>query len=201
MKPFGSAIRYARRYRLDGNPLRRRTDRLETCAVMLAVLLVSVSVWPAILAGRLAYQDALADSRVGPGARQQVTATLMTEVPRARVTFGSEAAVQAPPVLARWTAPDGVVHTGYVPVSQPAAAGSTTRIWIDPSGMPTSPPTAASMVTVKGVGMGAFVVSMTMLLVFTMLRVFRWLVDRRRYRAWDRAWERADELWHRPRRS
>ena len=69
--------RVTRGYRWDRNPLRRRTDRLESALAVAAVLLVLASVWPAVLAGRAAYENGMAETRVGPGGRQQVTATLL----------------------------------------------------------------------------------------------------------------------------
>ncbi|MFC4011389.1 hypothetical protein ACFOY2_29460 [Nonomuraea purpurea] len=191
MKPaVGSIARYTRRYRLDGNPLRRRADRLETWALMGAVLLVLIGIWPAILAGRLAYDSALADSRVGPGARQQVAATLLADVPRAQVTFGT-VAVRPPQVMARWTAPDGRTHVGYVPAPQLAGAGTAIPLWVGPDGLPATAPVSPAMAGFRGAGVGLVMAMTAASLALTAFLVVRWLLDRRRDRDWDVAWERA----------
>ncbi|WP_433428890.1 hypothetical protein [Nonomuraea sp. CA-141351] len=53
-----SVKRWVRRHRPDGNPLRRRSDRLESAALAVAMLFILLSVWPAVVAGRQAYEGA-----------------------------------------------------------------------------------------------------------------------------------------------
>ncbi|MER6583458.1 hypothetical protein, partial [Nonomuraea sp. NPDC001023] len=56
---MNAALLRIRRHRPDRNPLRRRSDRVESAVLAVAVLLVLLSVWPAVLAGRVTYEGGL----------------------------------------------------------------------------------------------------------------------------------------------
>ncbi|MGA5762333.1 hypothetical protein [Nonomuraea bangladeshensis] len=188
-----------RRYRWDRNPLRRRTDRLESALVVAAVLLVLVSVWPAVLAGRATYGAGMAETRVGPGGRQQVTATLLRDAPPARATYG-EMPPQLPRTPARWTGPDGAARTGEVTAPGLARSGTAVRIWIDAEGRPATAPKKPLEIVIRGAGMAVFVVLVAALIAVTGFAAGRWALDRRRYRSWDAAWAIADKRGHGHRR-
>ncbi|MFI6923035.1 hypothetical protein ACIBIZ_24035 [Nonomuraea spiralis] len=186
-----------RRHRPDRNPLRRRSDRLESAGLVVAVLLVLISVWPAVLAGRITYEGGLRNARVGPGFRQQVTATLLREPRSVRAAFGESAASTVP---ARWTTPAGVVRTGRISAPAGTRAGQSVPLWIDHEGDPTTPPPSRTDIVLRGVGMALFTLLLAMLLVAGLLAALLRLLDRRRYAEWDAAWIRADDRWRRPRR-
>ncbi|MCK2216911.1 hypothetical protein MF672_024410 [Actinomadura sp. ATCC 31491] len=190
-----SLMMLVRRYRLDGNPLRRRSDRQESALVAGAVLLVLLSVWPAVLAGLATYEAGMAETRVGPGGRQQVTAVLLEDAPAARASF-SEAAAQPPQARARWTTPEGVARTGDVVAPGLAASGTQVRIWIDGQGRPATPPKKPLEIRFRGAGMTVFVLLTAAMLAAMGLMTGQWLLDRRRYRHWDTAWAVADKRWH-----
>ncbi|MFI6175119.1 hypothetical protein ACIA8R_06220 [Nonomuraea sp. NPDC051191] len=194
---MNAAMLRIRRHRPDRNPLRRRSDRLESAGLAVAVLLVLLSVWPAVLAGRVAYEGGLRDARVGPGHRQQVTATVLREPRPVRPGFGEAATSTVP---ASWTTPAGSARTGQVQVPAGTRAGQTVPLWIDPEGDPTTPPAGHTDVVLRGVGLAAFVQVLACLLVLGAVAALRRLLDRRRYADWDAAWLRADDRWRRPRR-
>ncbi|MFI7707400.1 hypothetical protein [Nonomuraea sp. NPDC049480] len=189
-----------RLYRLDDNPLRRRSDRLESAFVLVALFLVLASVWPAVLAGRLAYESALHDERVGPGSRQQVMATLLQDAPVTRVSF-TEVPTGKPEAVARWTTPEGEARSGQVPVPALAKAGSTVPVWIDASGAPAPPPADPAVLQMRGVATGLLIMLVAAMLALASFAGLRWRMDRNRYREWHIGWARADEAWRRPRQS
>ncbi|MEW9549014.1 hypothetical protein [Nonomuraea sp. NPDC050783] len=194
-----SLMPLVRRYRLDDNPLRRRSDRLESAFVAVAILLVVLSAWPAVLAGQAAYRAGMAETRVGPDGRQQVTATLLEDAPPARASF-SEVPAQPPRARAWWTTPAGAAHTGEVVAPALAASGTRVRIWIDAEGRPATAPKKPLEIQLRGVGMMVFVVLTAALLASGGLLAGRWLLDRRRYREWDAAWAVTAGRWHRRQR-
>ncbi|NUO97334.1 MAG: hypothetical protein HOV97_13145 [Nonomuraea sp.] len=192
-----AAMLRIRRHRPDRNPLRRRSDRLESAGLVLAVLLVLISVWPAVLAGRFTYANGLREARVGPGHRQQVTATVLLDPRPTRVAFGESATAT---VEASWTTPSGAARTGAVQVPATAKAGSTVSLWVDREGAPTTPPPTRADVVLRSWGLAVFVEVIAVLLVVAAVAALRGLLDRRRYAEWDAAWARANDRWRRPRR-
>ncbi|MDP4510509.1 Rv1733c family protein [Nonomuraea turcica] len=187
-----------RLYRHDDNPLRRHSDRLESVFVLAALVLVLVSLWPAVVAGRAVYEGAVQDQSAGTGVRRQVMATLTQDAPPARVSFSEVPAAQ-PETMARWTTAEGAARCGFVPAPSLAKAGSVVPVWIDAAGAPASPPADSAVLAMRGMVMGLLVVLGTGLLVLTAFLVFRRRLDRVRYGEWDAAWVRAGEQRRRPR--
>lgn len=186
-----------RLYRPDGNPLRRRSDRLESAVVVVSVLLVLLSVWPAVVAGRLAYDNALREESTGSRAPRQVMATLLEDAPVTRVSF-TEVPSGRQEAVARWTTHSGEVRIGTVPVRPLAKAGAVIPVWIDAAGKPAAPPADSSVLHMRGVAVGMLIVLVTMFLVLCAFAGFRRWLDRARYREWDADWVRASDRWRRP---
>ncbi|MFI9592828.1 hypothetical protein [Nonomuraea sp. NPDC052265] len=190
--------RRVRLYRPDGNPLRRRSDRLESVAVLVTALVVLAGVWPAILAGRLAYGGALQEESAHAAGRHQVRATLLADAPAAGVAL-TEMPVREQQVMARWTTPSGAARSGPVPVPGAAKAGSTVPLWIDADGRPAPPPADRTVLRTRGVVTGVLLMSAIVLTALGGFAGFRWWTDRRRYQEWEVQWARADEEWGRRR--
>ena len=91
-------------HRFDGNPLRRRSDRIETVVVLAGLMIFIAALWPAVALGRQAYQNGLRAELTGPGHRQAVAAEV--------VDPARGAGWQARTV--RWTTPEGGPRTGKV---------------------------------------------------------------------------------------
>jgi hypothetical protein len=147
-----------------------------------------------VLAGRFTYGNGLRESRVGPGHRQQVTATLLKQP---SLAIGATGAATA---TARWTTPAGRVRTGQIPAPVKAGEGTRVRVWVDREGTPTTPPPSRTDVLMRSIGTAVFVQVTVALLIVSAFTVFRCLLDRRRYAQWEAAWARADDRWRRPRR-
>lgn len=185
---------WVRRYWPDGNPLRRRSDRLEGAGLAVALLLVLGSVWPAVAAGRQAHDAAV---RAGDGGRMRVWATLLADTPVTSLSFG--AVVAGKTTAAWWTMPSGEQRTGQVSAPALAKAGTQVPIWVDAGGRPALAPPGREEVRATAVVTGMMVWTVAAALTAVAFAAFRWLLDRARYRAWDAAWAARTRERRRPR--
>jgi hypothetical protein len=187
------ASRLAARMGLDGNPLRRRTDRLATwlAAQFLVVVLIAVPL-AAIAAFGWASRSGAAELRA-ERAWRVVPAVLLRSVPVADSFAGGVFGYAWVP--ARWTAPDGRVRTGDIPVEVGLRAGRKVSMWVDATGMPTDVPLTHRAVTARA-ATAAAVASILLLLVLSCLACAgRWLLDRRRLADWELAWAIVGPQW------
>src|SRR5947207_10986852 len=130
----------ARRWSLRRNPLRRRTDRIETSLTLL-VALILVTLGPLLVwrVGAAGYRDAVAQAERAARVRLfEVPGVLLDDADKYRTT--SETSVDQGPVPARWTAPDGTARTGSVVPPPDAPSGSVVPVTVDVHGIPTQPP-------------------------------------------------------------
>ncbi|MCW2880576.1 MAG: hypothetical protein JWQ95_4676 [Sphaerisporangium sp.] len=191
-------MRCFRRYRFDHNPLRRRSDRIETVAVLITLLVLVACLWPAVLAGRIVYQRGVMAERAEPGLRQPVTAVLLEDA-ASTTAVSSQGTVLGIKAKARWYTPTGRMRTEVVSVPAQAKAGSTLELWVDGSGRPTTAPRTHPQTVADSVVAGFGVMAGATGVLFLNLAVFRWMLDRRRYVDWDKAWTSAHDRWRRPR--
>ncbi|MEU7227195.1 Rv1733c family protein [Streptomyces chrestomyceticus] len=188
-------------WRWRRNPLRRTTDLLEAWVALAALLVIVLGGGFAGLVAGSAAHDALQRSvRAQAQQRHQVWATPSRAASRPSAAADPEAVAGREMhrrVEARWTAPDGSEHSG--PVAAPGAvrAGERFRIWTDARGRvvprPMDASTARAHAVLAGLGAAAFTGAVA--------AGGRELVTRRmlnrRYRRWDREWERAGQDWGR----
>ena len=187
--------RLLRGRRLDRNPLRRGSDRAET--VVLGALLaafLAAAPFAAHAAGSWAHASAVRDAQARRASLHQVTATLLGAAPvLSGYGLASDFAVEA-----RWRAPDGRVRTGELLVTATAAAGHSTRIWVDRAGRLTGPLSRDQVTGRVQLAVGVAVGGLAVLLI-----VAAWLarrgIDRRRMAAWDADWLANGPRWS-PRR-
>lgn len=95
----------------------------------------------------------------------------------------------------RWTAPDGAVVTGEVPVAIGTRVGATIQVWTSRDGQLTAHPLSDAQVadlTVLGVATGAAALTALIVLVGTL---GRWALVRRRMAAWDADWQSTGPRW------
>ena len=185
--------RFVRRWRLDCNPLRRPSDRVESA--VLAVLVIAFIVaapFAALACGAWVHAIAHRVQATQQASRYQVPAVVL------QVPHGSQAAGYAalvPEAQARWTAPDGKVVSGEVPVSATTAVRTVVRVWITRDGQLTDAPLQdtqvagqADLAATFGVVALAAVVTVTGVLV-------RRALDKRRMAAWDADWRATRRRW------
>jgi hypothetical protein len=201
MKPGRSPRSYwlsrlLRGRRLDRNPLRRKSDRIETA--LLGVLLtafLAAAPFAARAAGSWAYAASAREAQAQQAGAHQVPATLLQAAP----PLSAYAAGAAPDVDARWRAPDGQMRTGQVLVSSAAAAGSTVLVWTNQEGQLADPPLRHTQVVMRAEQAAVGAVISLAIMLFAMGWLARRSLDRRRLAAWDAEWLANGPSW-RPRR-
>jgi hypothetical protein len=180
----------ARKLGLDGNPLRRRTDKIAAgaAALLLAVFLVGaplLSVAAIGWAGRAGAADQRAER-----SWHQVPAVLLQAPPAPARELVGYSRVQA-----RWTAPDGRARTGQILVSTGLAAGQTVPLWVDVAGSPTGPP-PTHRAAVASEATAAVVAAAALGVVLLCLAwAGRWVLDRRRLADWGVTWASVGPQW------
>lgn len=186
--------RVLRGWSLDGNPLRRRLDRIET---MLVLLLIAGFAAAAPLLCRTAattvYRITQREIATQNAALRHVPAVL-TRDPSPSVTYGYTT-VSVLLAQARWTSPAGRQMTGVITAPGGLRRGSTTLIWTDQSGQlvngPQSPDKAATRAALAGL---ASIAALAMVALGT-ARLGRHALSRRRLAAWEADWRVTGPLW------
>ncbi len=194
-RPGRRLDRLARWLGVDGNPLRRGTDRIEA-ALRLVMMIMLVTAVPAaaVFAGQQADQLALNRAHAQRAADHLVNAVLLEQ---AQGTGAPDpyTSVQTTWVLARWQPPGLPPRTGEVLATAGARKGSTVRTWIAPSGAVTAPPLDHRDI----VGDVCIAVVATCLVAWLVLlasgALARRALDRRRLNAWDAEWRASGPLW------
>jgi hypothetical protein len=158
----------ARRLGLDGNPLRRRTDKIATC---LAFLLVAV-----FLVGA----PWLSVAAVGWAGHSETAAQ------QTRSWYQ---------VQARRFATDGRAKADGSPAIAGSAAGRTIRLPTDETGSPAGSAPSRSAVLAREVA--AVVLAPVVLGIVLLCLVWggRWVLDRRRLAGWEAAWAAVGPRW------
>ncbi|MFC0598587.1 Rv1733c family protein [Streptomyces palmae] len=101
-------------------------------------------------------------------------------------------------VVAVWTASDGSRRTGSLRATRPVAGpGDRFPIWTDRHGKPVARPLDGATATTHAVLAGSAAGAVVAGLVEGARRLVVWRLLRRRYAAWDIAWERAGQDWGR----
>jgi hypothetical protein len=183
----------AGRLGLDGNPLRRRTDRIGTwlAAQCLVVALVGVPLVGIAVFGWAARAGA-AEQRAERSWRE-VSAVLLRSVPAPDSVAGGLFGYSWVP--ARWTAPDGRVRSGHIPVEVGLAAGRKVAMWVDATGMPVDVPLTHRAVLARALTAAA-VAGILLVAVLSLLACAgRAAIGRRRLADWGLAWAIVGPQW------
>ena len=187
--------RIARKLGLDGNPLRRRTDKIAAClsVLLLAVFLIGAPFLSAAAAGWAGHHG---DAELrATRSWHQVSAVLL------RSALAPTAVSGYYQVLARWTTPAGRARTGRIPVSTDMAAGRTVRLWVDSAGSPTGNPLNRRAVVADEVAAAVVATSGLGIALLCLAWAGRWVLDRRRLAGWQAGWAAVGPSWTRRFRS
>ncbi|MFF5078060.1 hypothetical protein ACFY36_13490 [Actinoplanes sp. NPDC000266] len=175
------------------NELRRVTDRLE--GLMLFTLVMTFLAGAPLLgwwAGQSAYRTDLRAQRWEQEHIFRAEAVLRGDpVPSVGGRTGATLTARA-----TWTAPDGTPREGAVPVTPNDAAGGRVPIWVDDRGTPRQPPPQRQPAS-QGFMVGAAVVLCAAVATAGLHRIGRALLDRHRYRNWEREWLEVGPRWSR----
>lgn len=196
----GRLARLIRRLGLDCNPLRRRSDRIETwiMAGLVALFLAAAPLfWSGV--GRWVQQGGVREQRAQqtwhPVAAVVVKGT--REPPSQEFRLPMNTTTQ---VLARWQGPRGQQRVGEVTV--PAAdvrTGARLQVWVDRSGRVTGPPLAASELARRVVGAQVLAQVTLAALLLCLAGLARWQLNRRRMADWESEWATTGPRWTRHR--
>lgn len=186
--------RLARGWRPDRNPLRRRSDRVETAVMGVLVAAFAVGApfaWHA--AGSWTYAASAREQHAQSAAWREVPATLLQAAPS--WSGDANAPGTAPEVKARWKAPDGRACTGLVYAPSSGAAGSTVMVWVNQAGQLTGPPLQSSEIAGRtDMGETAAVAALAFTLI-ALAGLVHWALGRRRIAAWDADWLATGPRW------
>jgi hypothetical protein len=187
-------LRAIRGARPDRNPLRRGTDRLETCLLVgLFAVLAVVTPFAAVLAGHASYAAGL-QTRQGQLADRHQAQAVLTKNAGPVSGYSLTAYVLTP---ATWTSVTGVRRSGEVPAEPGSRKGTSINLWTDRNGYLDSPPLnmseAASQADAATVG----VIVAGGVLYITGAAAIRQLLNRRRMAAWDADWVATAPTWNR----
>jgi len=187
--------RFARVLGLDGNPLRRASDRAEAW-IRIGVLLAFLVAGPlaAISAGQWVHNTGMTEARAQAARTHGVRAVLLQPVsPAAGLAVarrGSKAWVRA-----RWEGPGVPPRTGRVRAPVGAASGSVVTLWLDASGKLAAPPLEPGQVITRTVMVAALTPVLVAFALTAALRLTQLLLRRRRLAAWDAAWLTVGPRW------
>jgi hypothetical protein len=184
--------RLARTLGLDGNPLRRRTDKIAAWAatVLAAVFLIGAPLLSGAAVGWAGRAGDAGQPAERPG--RQVPAVPLWAAP----AFASPSGIFAySRVQARWTAPDGRARTGQIPFGTGLAAGRTVPLWVDAGTSPTDPPLNQRAVVARE----AVTAIIATAALGGMLSCLAWagrrVLDRRRLADWEAEWAIVGPQW------
>jgi hypothetical protein len=182
--------RFVRGWRPDRNPLRRASDRAETAVVaLLVIVFLAAAPFTALAAGGWAHAMARHAQLTEEASWRQVPA-LVLSAPSGGGAYTADAQAQA-----RWTAPDGKVITGEIPVPIGTVAGATVQEWVSGNGQLTDAPMQNSQVSGSAyfAGVSGVIALATVLAIVGL--VARRELYKRRMAAWDAEWRSAGPRW------
>jgi hypothetical protein len=186
--------RFVRGRRPDRNPLRRRSDRAETAVlVLLVIVFIAAAPFTALACGGWARAMAHQAQLSQEASWHQVPALVLTVSSGAQGGGGYGGLMSQ--AQARWTAPDGKVVTGEIPVPFGTAAGTTLRLWTTDDGQLTDPPLQDSQVSGSAYFAATFAVIVLAGLLAGIGLLARKGLDRRRMAAWDAEWRVTGPRW------
>ena len=189
--------RLARALGLDGNPLRRATDRAMTW-IRIGLLAAFLAGGPlaAIGAGHWMYHAGMTEARAQAADRHSARAVLL-EPARPPVTRAASSGHDQARALAQWRGPGAAPRTGEVLAASGSPAGSAVTVWPDASGKLTRPPLQPRQVIDQTITVAAVAPAVLALSLLIALRLAQRLADRRRLAAWDAAWSTVGPQWTR----
>lgn len=185
--------RFLRGVRPDRNPLRRRSDKLETFLLAGSIVAVAAAgpfVVPAVAGA--SHAAAVRSQAAERATRHEIKADLLQQA-----ADGGDGYSSATQVLARaqWRAPDGAIRSGVVTAPGGAAKGSAVPIWTDAQGNLTGPPLDAGQIAGQADLAGVAAAGGLAILLLSETVVIRRILERRRLRDWDDDWAVIEPQW------
>lgn len=180
--------------RPDRNPLRRRTDRLET--YLLAGLFVAAAAgapFAAQAAGRAWYADATQTRQAQLATRHEVRAVLA----QSAGVIGEYTLSSQVPTLASWKSAGGTLRAGDVPALPGSPQGTLVTVWTNDNGYLVSPPLTVTQVADQTDAARVAAIGGVIVGYMASTLAIRQLLNRRRMAAWDADWVATARVWNR----
>jgi hypothetical protein len=178
----------------DRNPLRRAFDRAEAViGAALVVVFLAGAPLLSVTASHWARSAAWHAEIVERATTREVHAVLLRSAPPPILADRAMSAMADEP--ARWTAPNGSVRAGQVPIPAGTQAGTTLLVWTDLQGRLTSPPLMPSQV-----GDQTALAALLAPAAFALALATGWLLVRRALTArrlawWEAQWSTTGPSW------
>ncbi|WP_159073485.1 hypothetical protein [Streptomyces sp. RTd22] len=186
----GLSIRTYMRLSASGNPLLRRSDRIQFWVSVLLMALLAVGLPAASLsAGWAAYGSQMHTARVQAAQRHQVSARLTGE-PTDMGTGKQFGRV-------RWTAKDGTERTAVTRVERGTPQGANVKVWVNRHGDLVEAPLRPAVARTTGWIAGSITAGAVALIVLNVRRGISCAMDRRRHTQWGAEWDRMEPRWPR----
>jgi len=187
----------ARRLALDGNPLRRRADKIAAClaAALVAVFLAGAPVLAMVAVGWAGRTAATGHHAAGSWRQVPAVSGQAAAGPAAVEPFGHSW------MPTRWTAPDPRSHAGQIPARGALPAGRTVPPQADTAGTPAGPPPARRAVLTRQAAAAVTAVAVLEIVLLCLARAGQWVLDRRRLADWEAEWATVGPQWTRRFRS
>jgi hypothetical protein len=183
------------------NSLARGSDKLESATLTFTVI-AALLLGPIMLVfGSIVHADMVETAGQQERTRHPAVAVLAQDAPDTSVDGRGNAVIGKAMVLATWDRADGTTGGGLVEASTGLNAGSKVGIWLDERGRVVDRPLSRADAAAGGVMVAlAGWVGAVVLLGCAQAGV-HFLLNRRRYLAWERQWERVEPGWNNYRRS
>jgi hypothetical protein len=187
-------VRLARGLGLDGNPLRRGSDRAEAWvrAVLLAAFVAAGPVAAVAAGGWVSHLGTEMNARASQV--HSVDAVLLPPAGAAISPVAVDGRGSQVWVKARWEGAGGSTQTGEVPAPAGSPAGRVVTVWLDASGRVTGPPLRGQFATNPALAAVMALIGVALALLVA-LKLTRRFLDRRRLAAWEAAWSAIGPRW------
>ncbi|MDJ1131637.1 Rv1733c family protein [Streptomyces iconiensis] len=187
-------------WRRRHNPLRRPTDRLESCLALTVALAVLVAAPAAmLLTASVAHRTYERTAHRQAEERHHVPATLLQASLRHPEPGSDEAGHTRYPTRVRYTAPAGRTRTATADVPGGLPSGATVDLWCDESGSLTAPPMRPDEIRNRTAGWSLTAGVVTVLTGFLAFTVARRRLERRNLASWGEDWATWGPRWTLPR--
>lgn len=178
------------------NPLRRPSDLLQAWIGLVLAVTVGITAPVAAWAvGTIVHDRFTAVAREQARTRHHITAVLVADVVRHPEPGSAEAREAQYPAEVRYTAPDGRPRTATTDVTPGLLAGNRVRVWSSAEGTLTEPPMQPEEIRNRAVGSGIVATLMVIVAGALAYRLTARVLDQRRMRSWEAAWQQAACRW------
>ena len=189
--------RVIRGARFDRNPLRRGTDRVETCLLGgLFIALAAGAPFAVQAASHASYATALHVRQEQLATRHEVRAVLTSDAPKVDGYALNTSVLTG----ATWTSVTGIRRSGEVPAQAGSLKGTTVAVWTDDgSGYLDSPPLTMAEAAGQADAAVVGVIAGTGLAYVAGAGSIVHALNRRRMAAWEADWLATAPAWNRQR--